>query len=81
MKKIIVVLSIISSLLFISCSNNASSSSNGSGDKTIKVWHGQNVGEQATIKDKAGERFKKENPDFNVEIVPMKMMLIKLRYK
>ncbi|WP_300365793.1 extracellular solute-binding protein [Brachyspira sp.] len=72
MKKIILILSIISSLLFISCSNNSSSSSNGSGDKTIKVWHIQNVGKQVTIKDDAGKRFIKENPDFNVEITPMK---------
>ncbi|WP_297285717.1 extracellular solute-binding protein [uncultured Brachyspira sp.] len=63
MKKVIISLIIIT---LLSCSKKASD------ENTIKVWHVQNVGEQVLIKERAGERFKKENPGYDVEIVALK---------
>lgn len=63
MKKLLLL---IFTLCFISCSNSSKDSEN-----TIKVWHIQNLDNQASIKERAGERFKKENPDYDYEMSPM----------
>lgn len=49
-----------------SCSNSSKNSEN-----TIKVWHIQNLDSQASIKERAGERFKNENPDYDYQMSPM----------
>lgn len=63
MKKIIIAFFII---MLLSCSKKTSD------ENIIKVWHVTTSENQASIKDRAGERFKKENPDYDVEIIPMK---------
>lgn len=60
------LLFVMFALLFISCSNNSKNSEN-----TIKVWHIQNLDSQASIKEKAGQRFKSENPDYDYQMSPM----------
>jgi raffinose/stachyose/melibiose transport system substrate-binding protein len=66
-KKLLTCLALLAAacLLFTGCNKNGNNKS----ANTLEIWHVQNIGQGPAIIERAVERFKKDNPSINVNIV------------